>query len=212
MNGSVIKHDVPYYSQWESAALVPEFITGARAASEDPLWQKSGAGTAEEYAYWAPRICGMACLRMALDFFGHPVPPSIPLVEEFLEAGAYVRQGDQVKGLIYAPFAAYVTERWDLLAQSTPELPADQVVSHIQDGHLVILSVYKSIRTLDPAPPSRGGHLVLAVGTSPDHLFIHNPSGLPGQSQRFAAVPWGDLDRFYAGRGIVLGARREGSS
>lgn len=38
---------VPYYSQRESAALVPQFITGASAA-DDPLWPNSGADTAEE--------------------------------------------------------------------------------------------------------------------------------------------------------------------
>ncbi|NUK27782.1 hypothetical protein HRW08_35180, partial [Streptomyces lunaelactis] len=72
MTGSTTTHRVPYYSQWESADLVPEFITGARSAADDPLWQKSGADSREEYAFWAPRMCGMACLRMALDHWGHP--------------------------------------------------------------------------------------------------------------------------------------------
>ena len=105
MTGSTTTHRVPYYSQWESADLVPEFITGTRAAEADPLWQKSGASSPEEYGFWARRICGMACLRMALDHWGHPVPPSVPLLHEALEAGAYVRSGETVKGLIYAPFA-----------------------------------------------------------------------------------------------------------
>ncbi|MEK8171966.1 hypothetical protein NKH77_29120 [Streptomyces sp. M19] len=53
----------------------------------------------------------------------------------------------------------------------------------------------------------RGGHLVLAVGATPDAVVIHNPSGFPGRSQRFAHVPWADLERFYAGRGVVLAER-----
>jgi len=40
-------HHVPYYSQWESADLVPEFVTGARESADDPLWQKSGAASPE---------------------------------------------------------------------------------------------------------------------------------------------------------------------
>lgn len=66
-------------------------------------------------------MCGVACLRMALDFWGHPVPSSVPLVRQLCEAGAYVRQGDTVKGLIYKPFAAYVAARWGLEAHSVPE-------------------------------------------------------------------------------------------
>ncbi|MGW0901520.1 hypothetical protein ACWD0G_31905 [Streptomyces goshikiensis] len=67
------------------------------------------------------------------------------------------------------------------------------------------MSVHKTIRTLDPCPEHRGGHLVLAVGSGPDHVTIHNPSGFPEQSQRFHQVPRADLARFFAGRGVVLG-------
>lgn len=211
MTGSTTTHRVPYYSQWESADLVPEFITGARSAADDPLWQKSGAESREEYAFWAPRMCGMACLRMALDHWGHPVPPSVPLLREALDAGAYVRTGETtVKGLIYAPFADWVSRRWGLHAQVRPHLGAEEIDAEIARGHLVLLSVYKTIRTLDPAPPQRGGHLVLAVGAGADGLALHNPSGLPEHSQQFHHVPWADLGRFFAGRGVVLGRHEQG--
>ncbi|WUH90300.1 C39 family peptidase [Streptomyces sp. NBC_00433] len=204
MTLTTITHPVPYYSQWESAALVPDFISGTSAAT-DPLWQKSGADSPEEYAFWAPRICGMACLRMTLDWLGHEVPLSVPLVREALDAGAYVRDGDEVKGLIYAPFARWAADRFGLHAQCRPDLPAGDIRTEVAAGRVVLLSVHKSIRALDPAPPQRGGHLVLAVGAGPDAVVIHNPSGLPGRSQQFHHVPLADLGRFYAGRGVVLG-------
>ncbi len=213
MTGSTTTHRVPYYSQWESADLVPEFITGTRSAADDPLWQKSGADSREEYAFWAPRMCGMACLRMALDFWGHPVPPSVPLLREALSAGVYVRTGETtVKGLIYAPFAAWVTRRWNLHAEARPELAAEKIGAEVARGNLMLLSVHKTIRTLDPAPAQRGGHLVLAVGSGPAGVVLHNPSGLPGQSQEFHTVPWAVLGRFYAGRGVVLGPTAQGVS
>ena len=68
-----------------------------------------------------------------------------------------------------------------------------------------MISVHPTIRTLEPAPVRPGGHLVLAVGADDDALLIHNPSGFPGESQQFARVPWRDLERFYAGRGVLLG-------
>ncbi|MBT2466629.1 C39 family peptidase [Streptomyces sp. ISL-66] len=204
MTGSTIKHPVPYYSQWESAALVPEFITGTSAA-DDPLWPKSGADSSQEYAFWAPRMCGVACLRMVLDHLKIPVPPSVPLVKDLCEAGAYVRQGDTVKGLIYQPFAEYATARWGLYARSAPVLHHETIRETLAEGGLAMMSVHKTIRTLDPAPTSKGGHLVLAVGFTEHAVLLHNPSGFPGRSQEYAAVPWADLDRFYAGRGVVLG-------
>ncbi|NEA53571.1 hypothetical protein G3I60_05220 [Streptomyces sp. SID13666] len=208
MNRLPVTHQVPYYAQWESAALVPQFISGTSAA-DDPLWQKSGADTREEYAFWAPRMCGVACLRMALDFWGHTVPPSVPLLREAVEAGAYVRHGDQVQGLIYAPFAAFAGRRWGLHAQAVPDLAPERIADEVGAGRLVLLSVHKSIRTLDPDPPQRGGHLVLAVGVSDTDVLLHNPSGLPGRSQQFAPVPWAHLGRYYAGRGVILGQHKE---
>ncbi|MFH9649060.1 C39 family peptidase [Streptomyces albidoflavus] len=198
-------HPVPYYSQWESASLVPDFISGRTPATEDPLWQKSGADSPEEYGYWAPRMCGVACLRMALDHWGHQVPPSIPLVRDLCEAGAYVREGDSVKGLIYRPFTEYVQARWGLTAEVRPNLPPAELPEILHGGRLALLSVHKTIRTPHVEPPSRGGHLVLAVGANKEAVLVNNPSGLPGSSQTAAAVPWARLDAFYAHRGVILG-------
>ncbi|MCG0285028.1 C39 family peptidase [Streptomyces sp. PSAA01] len=200
-----LTHPVPYYAQWESAALVPDIIAGTRSAADDPLWQKSGAASREEYAFWSWRLCGMACLRMALEHWCGTAPPAVTLAEECVEAGAYVRHPDRVDGLIYAPFAAYARRRWGLFAESRPRLPAEELPEHLAAGRLAMLSVHPSLRTLDPRPPHRGGHLVLAVGATPDHLLVHNPSGFPDGSQRFAEVPWTDLGRFYAERGVLLG-------
>jgi hypothetical protein len=198
-------HNVPYYSQWESPELVGEIVTGRTGAADDPLWHRSGASDPAEYAWWAGRLCGVACLRMALHHWHGMTPPAIPLARDLVTARGYVhRDGGGLDGLYYAPFAQYVRDRWGLVAESAPTLPASEIPEHIAAGRLVMLSVHRTIRTLDPAPPKRGGHLVLAVGIKEDAVLIHNPSGLPGRSQQHAAVPWTDLDRFYANRGVVL--------
>ncbi|NUS14047.1 MAG: hypothetical protein HOY69_22020 [Streptomyces sp.] len=210
MTGTTTSRSVPYYSQWESAALVPEFVAGTKAAVDDPLWQKSGADTPEEYAFWAPRICGVACLRMALDHWNRPVPPSVVLARDLQDAGAYVREGDDVKGLIYRPFAEYVTRRWGLYARVAPELTGAEIRQEIARGRLVVISVNKDIRTPEADPASKGGHLVLVVAADAEGVKLNNPSGFPGRSQHQAPVPWTTLERFYAGRGVVLGNQEEG--
>ncbi|MET9616329.1 C39 family peptidase [Kitasatospora indigofera] len=200
-----IIHQVPYYSQWESPELVREIIAGKLSAADDPLWGQSGAATQEEYEFWSWRLCGMACLRMALDHWWGVAPPAVTLAGECLAAGAYVRRGERLDGLIHAPFAAYVGERWGLAAESRPDLAAEDIPRLLAAGRLVMTSVHPAVRTLGPEPARRGGHLVLAVGATERELVIHNPSGFAGESQAFARVPWTDLPRFYAGRGIVLG-------
>ncbi|MFI0718116.1 C39 family peptidase [Streptomyces sp. NPDC021224] len=211
MTGSTTKRLVPYHSQWESAELVPEFVTGTRSAAYDPLWQKSGADSVEEYAFWARRMCGVACLRMALDHWGLDVPPSVPLVRELEAAGAYVRDGEQVKGLIYRPFAGHVARRWGLYVRVAPELTFAGIREEIAAGRLVMVSVHPGIRTPETEPPGKGGHLVLVVNANTEGVELNNPSGFPGLSQQHARVPWAALERFYAGRGIVLGGRTEGA-
>ncbi|MEX0171433.1 C39 family peptidase [Streptomyces sp. LMG1-1-1.1] len=205
MRNISVRHDVPYYAQWESADLVPDLLSGRTKAEDDPLWRSSGADTAEEYAFWSWRICGMACLRMALDYWDLNPPNLLTLARESLDAGAYVRREDGVDGLIYAPFAEYAAQRWGIEAEVHGTLAMEEIPGHLEDGKLVMLSVHPSIREPDGTPPGRGGHLVLAVGCSPGHLQIHNPSGLPGVSQRFAEVPWEALPRFFARRGVTLG-------
>ncbi|WP_371501498.1 C39 family peptidase [Kitasatospora sp. NBC_00374] len=206
-----ILNQVPYYSQWESPELVPDILAGTVQAGDDPLWERSGAVSEEEYTYWSWRICGMACLRMVLDFWWGVAPASIRLAEECLAAGAYVRHPDgRLDGLIHGPFAEYVRTRWGLYAEARDPLPMKELAAQIEGGRLLVLSVHPGIRTLDPEPARKGGHLVLGVGANDRELLIHNPSGFPDGSQQYARVPWADLSRFYAGRGILLGPPRRG--
>ncbi|MFC8449477.1 C39 family peptidase [Kitasatospora sp. NPDC057223] len=201
--------DVPYYSQYQSPQLIQEIAAGTRTAADDPQWARSGAASLEEYAFWAPRSCGVACLRMALGFWrAGPPLPAMPLVRELVDARAYEVNdaGTGTGGLIYRPFADYATSRWGLGARVDSDLTEDVIRKEIADGALAILSVHKSIRTLDPAPPSRGGHLVLAVAADERTITIHNPSGLPNVSQKHR-VEWGVFDRFFARRGVVLHSR-----
>ncbi|MDH6111846.1 hypothetical protein P3T36_002160 [Kitasatospora sp. MAP12-15] len=202
-----VRHDVPYYAQWESPELVSSIVTGAMDAAHDPNWSASGATSAEDYRFWSWRACGMACLRMALDHWGITPPPTVTLGQEYLDAGAYVRREGGLHGLIYEPFARHTRERFGLYAESRPWLPLHEIGWQVRSGRLVMLSVHPGIRSAEIEPPTRGGHLVLAVGADADSLTIHNPSGWYGVSQEFVEVPWPTVRRYYAGRGVLLGKR-----
>jgi hypothetical protein len=194
---------VPYYSQWESAGLVAEFVAGTVPAAQDPRWAESGAASPQEYEFWARRVCGLACLKMILAARSVPVPPMMRLVEHALHWGAYVRDGDSVAGLIYQPFADWVGAGFGVVAKVLPELPAALIESASPQAP-VIASVHSWIRWPDRVPPARGGHLVLVTGMAGGLIRLHNPSGLPGVSQQDALISPAAFGRFFAGRGLLI--------
>lgn len=199
-----VRHPVPYYSQWESAGLVDQILAGALQARDDPQWAGSGAADPMEYEFWSWRTCGIACLRMILAHRGQAVPAAVPLAEECTRAGGYVRHADRVDGLIYAPFTEWIASDFGIRASVHSELPTGLISDLVTDGGLAIISVHPWIRWPERTPPARGGHLVLVTGTEPGRLLTHNPSGLPGRNQRHAPVDLPVMDRFYAGRGIII--------
>jgi hypothetical protein len=195
---------IPYYCQWESPHLVPDFVAGTLSAAEDPNWAASGARTPREYEYWASKACGLACLKMILAARGLPVPPMMRLVEAAVARRAFVRDGSRVAGLIYRPFADWVATDYGIKAEVMPDLPLEVVTETATPATPVIVSVHSWIRWPDRNPPERGGHLVLVTGAAAGQLRLHNPSGLPGVSQRDTVLDAASLARFYAGRGMII--------
>lgn len=190
----------PYFAQWESEALIPEFLAGRDAAS-DPRWADSGAETAEEYARWAHHLCGMACLRMAMAARGEHL--AIHALRRAVQAlGGYVEEPDgAIRGLIYAGAVAW------LRARGIPaRILLDAPLPALAPGQLYIASVHARIRTPDLAPPHRGGHLVLLFGRDGEgRLRFHNPSGHSPETRRDARLRPEAFARYHAGRGILIG-------
>ena len=54
------------------------------------------------------------------------------------------------------------------------------------------------------SPFSLAGRRVLVTGAADGVLRLHNPSGLPGASQRDARIRVADFARFFAGRGLIV--------
>jgi len=141
---------------------------------------------------------------MILAYRGLPVLPSVPLAEECVQAGGYVRNDDHVDGLFYRPFARWIESRFAISATVLPDVSAALIRTCIDRGDLAMISVHPWIRWHERMPPKRGGHLVLVTGTGHGYVQFHNPSGLPGQNQEHARIPVGTLNRFYAGRAILI--------
>ena len=194
----------PYRAQWESPALVAEFVAG-RDAATDPRWADSGARDAAEYARWAEHLCGCACLQMAMGARGHAIPPIHAIRRAVQAEGGYVEQPDgAIRGLVYAGAVAWLGAQ-GIASRIVLDVAADGIAAMVADGALLMASVHPWIRWPDRDPPSRGGHLVLVFGIDETGaLRFHNPSGDTDATRVDARLPPAAFARFFAGRGILI--------
>ncbi|MFI1012632.1 C39 family peptidase [Streptomyces sp. NPDC020965] len=196
---------MPALTQYASPELVFAIAYDNHDPGDDHAWSTSGAASRDEYRRWCRHLCGITCLRMALLHRDGYAPSLFGLLDGARHYGAYTEQDDgTIKGLIYAPFTEYARAAHGLGAVVHPRLTMDELTSLLDDGHLVMASVHKTIRTPDQEPPSKGGHLVLVRGHTPDgDLIFNNPSGHTAQS-REAILPTARFADFFAGRGVAL--------
>ena len=195
---------VPYVSQWESPDRAEDILNGTLPLADDPNWARSGATDVAEYERWANHVCGMACLRMVLAARTGDAPPVLELARGAAAHGAYVAEGDAIRGLIYAPFVGFVRAKFGLSAQIVTGIGARGIPGVLRGAEFFIASVHPSIRRPDSDPPAKGGHLVLVYGQTDGMLVFHNPSGHDRASREAVALPVETFDRFFAGRGIAI--------
>lgn len=195
----------PYFAQWESAERIGDILSGGLAAADDPLWPRSGAGSASDYQEWADHLCGVACLRMALAARGVVPPRAFDLARDLTARGGYVVQSDgAIRGLIYASAIAWLREAHGIAAEVQVDVAAEDIPARVTDGGLFIASVHPWIRRPEQEPPSRGGHLVLIFGARDGVLRFHNPSGDTAATQSDVRLPVAVFARFFATRGIAI--------
>ncbi|MGD0606538.1 MAG: C39 family peptidase [Streptosporangiaceae bacterium] len=147
-------------------------------AADDPRWRESGAPDQEAYGRWCSRLCGMACLRMALIARDGQAPALFTLLDGCLEAGGYAERPDgSVAGLLYRQFSEFARDRYQLRADVITDLDPSRMIRELGQGRLLMASVHKEIRRPDREPPGTGGHLVLVTGHHDNQVTFHNPSG-----------------------------------
>ena len=195
----------PFFGQWESASRIGDILSGALRAEEDPLWARSGAASAAEYALGAEHLCGVACLRMALAARGIAAPSAFALRDEMVARGGYVVGADgAIRGLVYAPAVAWLRDVHRIAAEVRVNVSAPEMAGVVASGGMFIASVHPWVRWPAREPPSRGGHLVLVFGAEGGAVRFHNPSGDVAAAQEDARLGIAEFGRFFAGRGIAV--------
>jgi hypothetical protein len=200
----------PYVAQFNTREITDPVLHGQVAAEDDPLWAASGFETPSEYAYWGPRLCGLACLKMCLEAYGCSLAESLAEVtHRGVSLGGYKIETDS--GWFYAPLVE-MAETYGLHGVVHRSLDEETILSNVLKDRLTVPSVTsKVIRfELDESPNGRkGGHLVVVFGfrwdgTQVEGFFLHNSSGARPETQESVFVP---IDRFreaFAGRGYSV--------
>lgn len=198
-------HPFPTITQYASPDLIAAFAYQGRGHDADPRWAESGAPDLDTYGRWCGHMCGIACLRMALLARTGNAPTLFELLDGARKYGAYTENPDTgtIHGLIYAPFAQYVQDTHPLNAQVHPTLTMPDLLTLLDNGHLVMASVHKEIRRPDNPAPGKGGHLVLVTGRQGDTVHFRNPSGHTDQA-RTANLPVTKFADFFGNRGVSL--------
>ncbi|CAI2533285.1 hypothetical protein AB6825_01425 [Serratia proteamaculans] len=195
---------VPYVCQWATPELAADLIAGRVTLADDVNWARSGARDRAEYIEWANHVCGMACLKMVLSHRDGEAPSLLELARRSLPYGAYVREGERIKGLIYAPFVEYVREQFALESEVRVGIEPEDLPQVLSQRRYFIASVHPGIRRPEQTPPQRGGHLVLVTAVEADCVTFHNPSGDSPATRQQVTLPLSSFGRFFAGRGIVI--------
>jgi hypothetical protein len=201
---------VPYYSQWADPAHARRIVEVRADPCDDPLWRNFGLDDPDAYRFWARRVCGLACLKSLLDHWRLGTPSHATLLAAAIASGCYVQHPDgRVDGLLYAAFARWVGTEFGLEVDILGRHPLEELISHIACDTMVIASVSSEIRHPQHENTRQGGHLVLVTGSSDTGVWIHNPSGATG-TQQDAPMALDDFRRFFANRGMVVRAPKQG--
>ncbi len=210
-----IHQGVPYYSQWESPELVSKLVERKIRAEDDPKWKNSGAKNKLEYLNWSWSGCGMACFKMALEYFTGQKVPLVVLGKQCLVYGGYqmnqqaFNRGDylhSLPGLFYKPFIRFIRHEYGLTGRVSRFLTVEQIAYEISRKNLVIVSVSADIADQQNYSGSKGGHLILVNGYDlpKKQLIFHNPSGKNTKNQQLARINFQDFIRYFDNKGMVI--------
>lgn len=205
-----------YWSQFASEDRVSYFLSHPGDLASDSRWSKFGFESADEYAFWAPRLCGLICAKMVFDGYGSASSKTIAdLTAEGVALGGYRLCDDDGtlidKGWYYAPLIE-LARNYGLDGRIFDHATIEVVTAAVLAGQVPICSVHPGVirGDIDRLPDgASGGHLVVVVGFNVVNgvvasLVAHNPSGRLPETQASCIIPVERFSEAFAGRGFLL--------
>lgn len=212
--------DVPYVSQFASPALINDYIHHQFDGTQDPNWEQFGAPDAKDYAFWSPRVCALACLKMAIQayFPDQPAPTLWELTEAGLAHDGYRihdEKGHWLDEGWYVQAQQKLAARYGLHMTGYAYASPLSICEQIRTGHLVAATVTPELGERRSLSRRYGGHLVLVTGfvwqnRKVRDYIVHNPSGRYHELQAHARIPAARFHRSFAYRFATYEKHRKG--
>lgn len=178
---------------------VPFFSQAVNWAGED-----SGFPNQDEVDRWQSNACGIASLRMVIAAFTGRAPGYWELLQQGLALGGYNDVGWIHAKLVDLAGAHGVPGR-ALRRRTVTDLAAS-----LDAGHLAIVSVTPGFRGGRTKPDGsvwgRGGHLVVALRTTPGGIACHHPSSVAEGNWVDRDLPLDRWEASFSGNFLEFGA------
>lgn len=203
-----------YTSQFASPELAYDYIHNNYNGEEDPNWYVYGSEDSEEYAFWAPRSCGVICTKMIVDELGtnkekHTIMDMINLGIELGGYKLYNNRGEFIDlGWMHRPLVN-LGSYYNVHGGVSSHASIEELYFRIADNQVAIASVSPQIGERNSLILDKGGHLVVVYGMEWEqgkckYVFLNNPSGRYPELRSNARI---NADRFkeaYAERLIYF--------
>ena len=203
-----ISSHVPYQSQFASPELTDVILENKISGENDRNWSSFGFKNPQEYAFWSLKICGMACLKMILEFYNLSNKSIAALTNEGLNLGGYDLKNN--KGWFHKPLLKQA-KLYGLKGYITARFGVNSICELILKKKFFIASVNPFIIRFDKniTNAELGGHLVLVIGFrlkngKCEGFFINNPSGKTDDTRTKAFIPMEIFKKAYGGKGIAI--------
>lgn len=172
-------------------------------------WKQDGFLSEQEAASWAPRGCGITCLRMLLEFSLHSRGLTLrenywDLIKRGVNEEAYCDKGWIHAGLLK------LARSYGLDGECHRGKDVQSVFEVIKRGNICIVSVSLAFRGGETASGKiigKGGHLILVYGMDKydggtEQLICHHPSSYPELNFRDYRIDNFKLEESFSGNFI----------
>lgn len=193
-----------YQSQEVTTPPLGETVSRPPSSFESPDWRTFGFRTKEEYEFWCVRLCAIACLRIALNYFHIDLQTNLATIAEWCRVhGGYDIEAD--RGWTHRSLAAYLKSQ-GLKVSLGRFLLWPMILHNLRRSGVLIVSIKEGKRG---NPLAGDGHLVVLVGASEERgkRWVHylDPASPDGTFMNQASsMTWGEFLRLYRLRFIQV--------
>jgi len=193
-----------YQGQEVTITPLRETVSRPPLSFGSPDWRTFGFRTREEYEFWRVRLCAIACLKIAMNYFHVDLQTNLATIAEWCRVhGGYDVDAD--RGWTHRSLAAYLESK-GLKVSLGRFLLWPMILHNLRRHGVLIVSIKEGKRG---NPLAGDGHLVVLVGASEErgnrqvHYLDPASPERPFMNQA-SSMAWSEFLRLYRLRFIKV--------